>query len=58
MEQYLRRTEEPLGINESKNIEIYKVNDLRMSEEMAMSVPFPEMMSWDIYFFLFFGIAR
>ena len=24
-----------------------------MSEEMAMSVPFPEMMSWNIYFFYF-----
>lgn len=33
-----------------RNIKVY---DLRMSEEMAMSVPFPEMMSWNIYFFYF-----
>lgn len=30
---------------------IKKVYDLRMPEEMAMAVAFPEMMSWNIYFF-------
>ena len=28
-----------------------------MSEEMAMSVPFPEMMSWGIYFFYFWELS-
>ena len=28
-----------------------------MPEEMAMSVPFPEMMSWDIYFFYFLELS-